>query len=335
MGEGAGPRVAIVGAGLMGRWHAYFAARAGAEIAAIIDRDPRAADALRARYPRARGYRDLATCLAHGQVDVAHICTPLDTHVALATVALEARKHVLIEKPLAPTAAETERLLALAAARGVMLCPVHQFPFQRGCRRLRRQLPRLGEPVFASFMTCSAGGAGRPAAGHRALLFEILPHPLSLFQAVLGVDLAHATIELTALTDDALLLHGQWRGMQLQAAIFLRGRPTRNALSIIGSRATAHVDLFHGYLVVEAGEPSRRTKLLQPLLYGGKLLLAAGTNLWRRAIAAEVAYPGLDELIGQFYCSCQSGTPPPIAAADILALARVIDRLRDTPVNGR
>src|SRR5215212_3832073 len=93
-------RVAIVGAGLMGRWHAYYAARAGAEIAAIVDEDAHAARTLGRRYSRVTTFANLEACLSHSRITVAHICTPTASHVALATAALNAGAHVLLEKPV-------------------------------------------------------------------------------------------------------------------------------------------------------------------------------------------------------------------------------------------
>ena len=271
------PRAAIAGAGLMGSWHARYAVRAGAAITGIIDRDAAAAR-LRSEFPTARRYSDLPTCFAQESVDVVHICTPPSTHAELARAAITARKHVLVEKPLAPTATEAEELVGLARHHDVILCPVHQFPFQRGCLSLRRRLPDLGQLIEASFVTCSPGGEGYDRAARRELLFEILPHPLSLFQALLGVDIAHADLSVTSATDDDLEVRGGARGIRLRAMISLRGRPTRNELTVIATRGTAHVDLFHGYLVIERGEPSRRTKLLQPFGYASKLFASAGGN---------------------------------------------------------
>ena len=130
-------RAAIVGAGLMGTWHARYAVRNRAQVIAIVDPDAAAANRLRAGFPAAVTFSDLATMLAAVTPDVAHICTPVQTHAELATAALERRIHVMVEKPLAVDAAQTRQLLDIADAAGMVLCPVYQFPFQHGllCRR--------------------------------------------------------------------------------------------------------------------------------------------------------------------------------------------------------
>src|SRR5215218_5526690 len=125
-------RAAVVGAGLMGLWHARELSRAGGVLVGVADPDEEARSALVRRFTSARPFAALDRLLAGSHPLVVHLCTPLETHVELIRRCLDAGAHVLAEKPLAPDAASTEELLARAEQRGVLLCPVHQYPFQRG-----------------------------------------------------------------------------------------------------------------------------------------------------------------------------------------------------------
>src|SRR5579862_5146702 len=119
-------RAIVLGAGLMGRWHAEAARRAGADILAIVDPDAARARALARRFPGAA----VATRLddvAAVEAAVAHITAPTSTHAALADACLGRGWHVLVEKPLAPDALATVAILDSARAHGRLLCPVHQF----------------------------------------------------------------------------------------------------------------------------------------------------------------------------------------------------------------
>ena len=334
MGEKVPLRGAIVGAGLMGRWHAYYAARQRADVTAIVDTQLHVAGALREKHPRAQIFTDLESCLTNCAVDVVHICTPVATHVSLAATAINAGKHVLIEKPVASSLLEVRALLDLAERTGVHVCPVHQFPFQRGVRWMRANRQRLGELIDLTFVTCSAGGTERTSDERRELLFEILPHPLSLFQCILDIDLMQANLRLSRLTDDDLELHGDWGEARLRAIISLRGRPTRNLVTLTGDHGTAYADLFHGFAFIDGGDANRRAKLLQPFRYGGKLLLAAEVNLLQRLANREYAYPGLHELIADFYLAIGTGNRPPFTDAEILSTAATIDDLRRTKAHG-
>lgn len=322
----SGPRVAIVGAGLMGRWHARCAARNGARVVAIVDRDLGRARALARAYPGACPLASLGDCLPNG-VEIVHVCTPVATHAAIATQALAARRHVLVEKPLATSFAETARLVELARGQGARLNPVHQFPFQPAVTRLRDRLARLGTLVRVEYATATAAGAGQSGAARRALLREIAPHPLSLFRAVLGEELARGDWGIFRSTADELEFGGTLGAIPVHALLDLRARPTRNQLTVSGTRGTAYVDLFHGYLLIETGAPTRRTKLLRPFVYAAKLLAVAGGNLAWRATRGEYAYPGLTQLIGRFYAAVARDTPAPIGADEILDIARLLDGL--------
>ena len=169
------------------------------------------------------------------------------------------------------------------------------------------------------------------AVGRRALLFEILPHPLSLFRAVLRRPVRGVDWRVVASTDDDLDVGGTCDGVLLRARISLRGRPTRNELTVVGERGTAHVDLFHGFSVVESRAPSRRSKLVQPFARGQKLVAAAAANLAVRAVRSEPAYPGLRELIAAFYLGVRSNGRAPIADDEAVEVAEIVDRLRASP----
>src|SRR4051812_18903922 len=119
-----GLRVAVIGAGLMGRWHAYYALRSGASIAAVVDRSPEAAQQFCSRFPGAAPFADLEQMLLQVRPSIVHICTPSATHWAVAGAVIDGGAHLLIEKPLMPTVSESEALFDRAEQRGVMICPV-------------------------------------------------------------------------------------------------------------------------------------------------------------------------------------------------------------------
>jgi predicted dehydrogenase len=311
----------------MGRWHAAYAARAGVEVAAIVDPGAEAAASLQRRFPRARAFPTLEECLAASSVDVVHVCTASDSHVRLAEAALVAGRHVLVEKPAAASRVEAARLVGLAREKGLRLCPVHQFPFQRGFARVAARLDRMGELLRAEYVARSAGGEGLAPDARRSLVAFILPHPLSLFRRVLGHAVPAERWDVVASGDDELELVGSDGHRRLRIDIGLRARPTRNELILAGTRSAARADLFHGYAVFEPGRTSRTAKATAPLRAGSRLLWAAGTNLVRRAWDREPAFPGLRELIRRFYASIAQGGPPPIHPDEVVEAAALIERV--------
>lgn len=320
-------RAAVVGAGLMGTWHARYAARAGARVVAVADLDQTRAAALARRFPGARAFGDLAEGLRAGPVDVVHVCTARATHAALAEAALAAGAHVLVEKPAACSEQAARRLVDLARLSGRALCPVHQLPFQPGFQRLLRAHARLGRLVSVAHVVASAGGQGRPQAERRQLLADLAPHTLSLFRALLGPRCGDAGWHVARSSADDLEFAAQCGETSLRASFSLRARPTRNQLAVSGSGASARVDLFHGFATFETGRPSRASKLAAPFQAGAGLLARAGANLLRRVLAREPAFPGLLALVGRFYAAVEQGRLPPIEAEELVESVRLVELL--------
>lgn len=319
-------RAAIVGAGLMGRWHADAIPRVGGAVSAIVDRDPQRAAQLARQHPKAQVTAELESVIGSGLADVVHVCSPLETHEALATRALGAGLHALIEKPLAESAEATAKLLRLAEARGVLLCPVHQFLFQPGVLQAQTTVKSIGPLLHLDAVTCSAG-AETTGLDRERVIAEILPHPLSLIARVAGQPIADIEWQLQHPTRGELRASGQIGNLSVSMLISMGGRPTANTLRLIGERGTAHVDLFHGFAVVERGEVSRLRKIAHPFALAGGTFVSAGTNLAARAVRRESAYPGLRELVRRFYHAIEIGGEPPISASETLEVARGRDAL--------
>ena len=105
------------------------------EIAALVDRDLDRARAMQRQFPAARVVSSLTEALADESIDAVFVATNPATHVELADEALSAGKHVLVEKPLALSAADCRRLGEQARAAGVVLMAGPHFSVQP-CRRV-------------------------------------------------------------------------------------------------------------------------------------------------------------------------------------------------------
>jgi len=99
------------------------------------------------RYPNAQITGDFAEMITAGALDAVVIATPVPTHYPLAKAALEAGKHVFVEKPPAMRAAEMEELIGLAETRGLVLMPGHLLLYHPGVQKLKELVDsgELGE----------------------------------------------------------------------------------------------------------------------------------------------------------------------------------------------
>src|SRR5215472_5222437 len=106
---------AVFGTGFVGRVHLEAIRRLGfVDVTAIGVSQPAKAHRLAEELHVARAEADFHKIMADPTVDAVHICTPNAIHFPMAEAALEAGKHVLSEKPLAVSAAEAQKLVALA-----------------------------------------------------------------------------------------------------------------------------------------------------------------------------------------------------------------------------
>jgi myo-inositol 2-dehydrogenase/D-chiro-inositol 1-dehydrogenase len=108
-------RIGLVGYGAWGRMHVGAIARIpGLSLSAVLCGSDASAGAAAVDLPDVAVYRDLDALLRDPAVDLVDIVAPNNLHAAMAVAALSAGKHVLLEKPMATTLAEAERLVAAA-----------------------------------------------------------------------------------------------------------------------------------------------------------------------------------------------------------------------------
>ncbi|HWA77727.1 MAG TPA: Gfo/Idh/MocA family oxidoreductase [Polyangiaceae bacterium] len=124
-------RVGVVGLGAIAeRAHLpHFAALPSAQLTAVSSSRPRALRAACARYSIAHGYGDWRELVASDAVEAVAVCTPNDTHAAIALAALLHGKHVLVEKPIATRSADAARMVAVARAERRVLAVHHNLRF--------------------------------------------------------------------------------------------------------------------------------------------------------------------------------------------------------------
>ena len=164
-------RVLIVGLGQMGLSHALaYHHNPSFEIVGLVNRSPVALpDDLR-RYPVFSDF-DAGLALKPGLVSVN---TYTDSHAAYAIAAMEAGAHVFVEKPLAPTVAEAERVVAVAQRTGRKLVVGYILRHHPSWIEFIRQARRLGPP-FVMRMNLNQQSSGAAWAIHRRLLDSTSP----------------------------------------------------------------------------------------------------------------------------------------------------------------
>ena len=108
----------------------------------LCDLDEEHLNSIAARYPDARATTRFDDLLADDELDAIVIATPVPTHYALAKQALEAGKHVFVEKPPAMRAAEMDELVAIAVDQDRVLMPGHLLLYHPGVLKVKELIDR-------------------------------------------------------------------------------------------------------------------------------------------------------------------------------------------------
>jgi predicted dehydrogenase len=134
-------KAGVVGTGFIGAVHIDALRRIGVEVTGVVGSTPARAEAKRL----APVYESYEALLADERVDVVHLTTPNNLHHPQVKAALAARKHVVCEKPLALTAAESGELLELAEGSGLVHCTNFNIRFYPMVQEARARVRDLGE----------------------------------------------------------------------------------------------------------------------------------------------------------------------------------------------
>jgi predicted dehydrogenase len=268
---------ALLGAGMISTYHLRAWQAAGIPVVAVCDPVAERARAQAAAFGIDRIYTDPARLFAEGGFDMADIAASVDAHASLTRLAADHGVHVLLQKPMTPTVAEAEALVAYVGDRVRFM--VHEnYRFRPHYTTVRRWLAegRIGRPRHAAMAVRGSGLCPRPGAipfllerqpylrgFRRNLVFETMIHHLDVLRLLLG-PLTVVAARLNRLADGlpgedtaSILLAGQ-DGLIAMAdgCICAPGYPQLHGdrLEIVGTEGTLVMDYNRIYLVGREGE---------------------------------------------------------------------------------
>lgn len=316
---GREPRVAVVGCGYWGRNLVRDFAGLGA-LEAIVDTDAATAAALQERH----GGRvlDFADALADPAIDGIVIAAPAARHYTLARAALEAGKHVYVEKPLALDMAQGRELAALAQVGGRVLMVGHLLRYHPAFVTLQRMVAegRLGRLRYVYSNRLSFGILRR----EEDALWSLAPHDLSMILALAGEEPSTVT------AFGAPTLHptiADFAQVQLAFPSGLKGHVFCSWLHPFKEQRLVVVG-EQGMLVFEdsAREPARKLRLFAhrvDWIDGIPRAVKAGDE------GEPVPYPDanpLQEECRHFLACMRDGTTPRTDSAEGLRVLSVLER---------
>ncbi|WP_116952590.1 Gfo/Idh/MocA family protein [Jiangella endophytica] len=259
------------------------------------------------------------SALADPAVDVVSVCVAPDRRADAVVAALRAGKHVLVDKPLALTAADAARVAAVAAETGRVCLPAHHQRFHPMIAAARGAVAggKVGLPwnVQADFLV--AGGTPSPAGE----LANFAVYPLDVVLALTGLRVRRVFARLSTYWSDggaddfALLFLTHENGLTSTISV---GR-TRELADTRPAGLAVHryrVSGSHGVLDLDASRPA---------------------VVLRRAEASSSTWHGagtVDRLLDELHAAVAAGRPSSPSAADAVHIAEIVDAVRTSAVSG-
>jgi nucleoside-diphosphate-sugar epimerase/predicted dehydrogenase len=301
------------------------------EIVAIADVDlPRAQD-VAARFGIPLAVRTVVE-MASTQPDVVHVLTPPAFHADIAIQAFEMGCHVFVEKPMAESPADCDRMIAAAQRAGRVLSVNHSARMDPVVLQALELVQKgaIGTVMAVDFLRSSdyapyRGGPDLPMPYRRGSYpFQDLGiHGLSLFEAFLG-KIQHLEVRFTSSGLDANLLLDEWRALAQcergvgQMYLSWNVRPIQNEIFVHGTRGVIHVDCFLQTCTMKRTLPGPKfgSAVAGTLTSSLKTLWRVPINVVRFATGRLSGSPGIHVSIRRFYEALIQGSPVPILAEE-------------------
>jgi len=322
-------RVAVVGAGHLGRHHArLYAAIPHAQLVGVADVVPERAQSV------ATAYGALPTTDYHeliDQVDAASIAVPTESHFAVARDFIDAGRAVLIEKPFARSLAEADELLALAARRGVPIQVGHVERFNPAFLAAQRHLTT---PLY---IECDRIGPFTFRSLDIGVVLDLMIHDLDILLDL--VDAPVATVEAVGVP--VLSRHEDIANVRLT---FANGCVANLTASRVATHAVRKVRIIQpdAYISIDYGERRallfrKRPGAIDPATVDLDTIEDPKSFVFDRLISMQEipmeSHDALEQELLAFLDSVATGARPPCSGQDArraLALAsRIIEGIED------
>jgi 2-alkyl-3-oxoalkanoate reductase len=320
-------RVGLVGAGYVSAYHIRaLQTLPHVRIVGIADTSVERAQALAQRFAIPGAFASLSD-MGHARPDVVHVLTPPASHARLAVEALEMGCDVFVEKPMAPTVAECDEMIAAATRAGRALSVNHSAKDDpvvvRALELLRRGV--CGDVLAVDFYRTSdyplyAGGRLPAAFRHGGYPFQDMGiHALYLMEALLG-PISDIDVRYRSTGKDPNVFFDDWRGTVTCAkgtgAFYLSwsARPIRNELFVHGTDGDMHIDCFLQRCTVRRSLPGPKpiAASISAMAHAAGTVWHVPKNVWRLASGSLRPSPGIHDGVLRFHDALARGTEPPV-----------------------
>jgi predicted dehydrogenase/nucleoside-diphosphate-sugar epimerase len=321
-------RVALVGAGYVSAYHIRaLQTLPHVRIVGIADTSVERARALANRFAIPGVFANLSE-MRTTRPDIVHVLTPPGSHAALAIEAFDMGCHVFVEKPMAPTVAACDEMIAAANRAGRILSVNHSAKddpvIVRALELLRRGAcgDVLAVDVYRSSDYPPYAGGALPTAFRQGgyPLEDLGVHALYLMEAFLG-PICDLDVRCRSTNHDPNVFLDEWRGSATCAKgtgrfyLSWSARPIRNELFVHGTRGDMHIDCFLQTCTVRRSWPGPKPIAagINAMTHAAGMLWHVPKNVWRLASGSLRPSPGIHAGVLRFYDALARGAQPPVS----------------------
>lgn len=179
-------KIAVVGAGYWGpNIIRNFYQNPTCEMAVCCDLDENRLSHMKRLYPEITTTNDYDTVINDKSIDAVAVCTHVSAHYPLAKKALQAGKHVLVEKPLTADVGHAEELVEIAKKNGLILMVDHTFEYTSGVNKMKEIIESgmLGDILYVHCSRLNLGIFQRDIN----VVWDLAPHDLSVILYATGL----------------------------------------------------------------------------------------------------------------------------------------------------
>jgi predicted dehydrogenase len=311
------------------------------DIVAVCDQNEKIAIETAKRFAFPRAYGDLLHMLKNEELDFVDICTSPPTHSQLSIQAMEAGLHVLVEKPMAISLIEADKMLSVSKENNVKLCVVHNFLFTPVAQKAKSLVDAgaIGDLVSAEVEILARRGGMISSQDHwlhslpGGIFGEYAPHAVYLSLAFLGninrvraIARKYSNYSWVAADELKVLLEAE-NGLGA-FTISCNSPRTSFTMDIFGTKRRLHLNNFTMTMIQHKSGVNRiRDLALNDL--GASLQLAIGAASTSMGAIFGRRWPkiGHRAVIHRFIESIQSNTEPPVTGEDGRETIRILEEV--------
>jgi predicted dehydrogenase len=344
-------KVGIVGCGKIADAHVDQVRATGmAQVVAVADREILMAQQLSQRMDIAHQYTDLVQMIQTEKLDVVHIATPPDSHLALSKIAFEHGCHVFLEKPIALTTEQTRAILAASQQANKLVSVNYLYNFESPYLQLQKLIAdgQVGDIIHldAAYGYDLNGEYGMAVLSdpnhwvHRLpgkLFHNVLDHVMCKVAPFIGQEFETVAFSsrrrpatgnpvVDALPDELRFML-QSDKVSVSGYISAHAKPVTHTLKVLGSKNSYLLDFVSRTCTPVARQrfPASVGRLIpaidQARAYSGQTMKNLGA-FWNYDYHF---FMGMRRLLVAFYSAIQSNGSNPISAHDLISSSLAID----------